>query len=119
MTRISILLFATIAASTAFAQAPAPGAPVTARPAPQAATPRAPAPAASSAYCVAAAAGFMQSDSAGHAALSQCARGDTIILPGQSTNAIARVCDFTRSIVAAGGTVICSIVLPARFQSAR
>jgi hypothetical protein len=93
-------------------------APAASGPAPPYGTPRGPAtgpaPSPPSTYCVSAAAGFLQSDATGYAALSGCNRGDTVIIPGGSTSVVAQVCDFTRSIVAAGGNVVCSIVVPAR-----
>jgi hypothetical protein len=66
----------------------------------------APAPQASQ-YCLAASAGFLQSESQGFAELHKCQRGDTIIIPGGSTSAVARVCDFTKAVVLVGGNIIC------------
>jgi hypothetical protein len=49
----------------------------------------------------------MQNDATGFAELRKCAKGDTIIIPAGSGSVVARVCDFTRSMILAGGNVIC------------
>jgi hypothetical protein len=65
-----------------------------------------------SAYCSSGAGGFSLSDEQGYAETKQkCKPGDTILLPGDSTGAIARICDFSRSIVSTAGHVICTVAL--------
>jgi len=61
-----------------------------------------------SAYCSSGAGAFTVSDELGFSETRQkCKPGDTILLPGASTGAIAKVCDFSRSVVATAGSVIC------------
>lgn len=60
-----------------------------------------------SSYCAAGSAGFQKSDAAGIAGLAKCVRGDTIIIPAGDGDVVARVCDFTKSIVTSGGYTVC------------
>jgi hypothetical protein len=63
-----------------------------------------------SAYCSSGAGAFTLSQEQGFAETRQkCKPGDTILLPGGSTGAIARICDFSRSIVSTDGLVICTV----------
>jgi len=89
------------AASAAVAQQAAPAAKQTTAPA-------------QSFYCVSAAAGFLTSEAQGFTALRQCSRGDTIVIPSGSTMVVARICDFNKSIIFAGGSIVCQIVVPER-----
>ena len=104
MIRTSTTLVGLLYVTAAYSQAP------TSAPAP----PKAVAIAPTLSYCVSGSSGYMTSDAAGDAAIAGCSRGDTIVLPGGNTYAVARVCDFTKAIVTVGGTVVCSIIVPAR-----
>lgn len=74
-----------------------------------------PQPAAStSSYCQAGSGGFLMSEAKGYAAIGACSRGDTIIIPGGSTSVIARVCDFSKSIVQVSDNIVCVMVVPER-----
>ena len=71
-------------------------------------------PAATSSYCQAGSGGFLMSEAKGYAAIGACSRGDTIIIPGGSTSVIARVCDFSKSIVQVSDNIVCVMVVPER-----
>jgi len=61
-----------------------------------------------SGYCVSGSAGFLSSEDQGIAeSRSKCKRGDSVIIPTAHARIIARLCDFTKSIVPAGGNVVC------------
>jgi hypothetical protein len=62
-----------------------------------------------SAYCVSASGGFLSSEAQGFAELKKCQRGDTVIIPAGSASVVARVCDFSRAVVASGGSIICVV----------
>lgn len=51
----------------------------------------------------------MLDEARGFAELKKCTRGDTIIIPGSSGSVVARICDFSKAVVAVGGNVICVI----------
>jgi hypothetical protein len=109
MLKSVIVTTALLGTTAAYCQTPT-HAPTHIAPATRAAAPST----AGSSYCQTASAGFLQSDSAGFAAMSGCSRGDTIIIPGGSTSVVARVCDYSKAIVAAGGVITCSVVSPLR-----
>jgi hypothetical protein len=90
--------------SAAIAQVPAP-----AQPPKPAALPAAP-----SSYCLPASAGFLEGDSKASEEMRKCARGDTVVIPAKSPGALARVCDFSKSIVTIGDNVVCVMVFPER-----
>ena len=92
-----ILLIATVAQ----AQTPAP----TVRSAPRAVVPLP-----SSDYCLTASAAFLESDAKASDEIKKCARGDTVVIPAKNASAVARMCDFTKAIVATPEHVVCSIV---------
>lgn len=63
-----------------------------------------------SAYCSCGAGAFTLSAEQGYAETRQkCKPGDTILLPGDTTGAIARICDFSRSIVSTAGLLLCVV----------
>lgn len=71
-----------------------------------------PTPTSHSAYCSSGAGAFTVSDESGFAEVKQkCKPGDTILIPGGSTGAIAKVCDFSRSVVTTAGSVICVLAV--------
>jgi hypothetical protein len=65
-------------------------------------------------YCLPVSAGFLESESKASDEMKKCSAGDTIVVPARSAGAIARMCDFSKSIVAMGDNVICAMVLPER-----
>jgi hypothetical protein len=103
--RTVLVLFAVIAAAPAIAQAPV-SAPKT--------PPRAPPLPPTSAYCLPVSAGFLESEAKASEEMRKCARGDTIVVPARTPGAVARMCDFSRSIVALGDNVVCVMVSPER-----
>ena len=75
---------------------------------PPRAAPRAASPADKSGYCISGSAGFLISEDQGIAeSKSKCKRGDTVIIPAARTRIIARLCDFTKSILTAGENAVC------------
>jgi hypothetical protein len=92
---------AVIFATGAYAQAPAP------KPAPRP-------PAQVSAYCLAGSAGFLESETKALEEVRKCARGDTIVIPSRNASSVARICDFSKAIVAAGENIVCTMVSPER-----
>ena len=98
-----LTLFALIAATGANAQAP-----VAAPTLPS----RAPPPV--SGYCLPVSAAFLESDAKASEEMRKCARGDTIVIPARSAGAVARMCDFSKAIVALGENVVCAMVFPER-----
>ena len=102
MMRFAFAFMALMVASGANAQVPAP-----------AQQPR-PTALPTSSYCLPASAGFLQGDAKASEEMHKCARGDTVVIPAKSPGAVARVCDFSKSIVAIGDNVVCVMVLPER-----
>jgi hypothetical protein len=78
------------------------------------ASPKTAAPLPLSDYCLAASAAFLESESKAFDELKKCARGDTIVIPAKSASAVARLCDFSKAIVATPDHVVCVIVTPER-----
>ena len=96
------LIFAVLlAGNSASAQAPPMQAP--ARP-----------PPAASAYCLPVSAGFLESDAKASEEMRKCARGDTVVIPARSPGAVARMCDFSKAVIAIGENVVCVLVFPER-----
>ena len=73
---------------------------------------RAPPPVSS--YCLAVSAAFLESEAKASEEMRKCARGDTIVIPARSAGAVARMCDFSKAIVALGENVVCAMVFPER-----
>src|SRR5437667_12704665 len=71
-------------------------------------------PAPLSAYCLPVSAGFLESEAKASEEMRKCARGDTVVIPSKNPGAVARVCDFSKSIVAIGDNVVCVMVFPER-----
>jgi hypothetical protein len=63
-----------------------------------------------SAYCLAASAAFLESESKASDELKKCARGDTVVIPAKSASAVAQMCDFSKAIVTTNDHVVCVIV---------
>ena len=99
-----LTLFALIAATGANAQAPvaAPKLPSRGPPPPV------------SGYCLPVSAAFLESEAKASEEMRKCARGDTIVIPARSAGAVARMCDFSKAIVALGDNVVCAMVFPER-----
>jgi hypothetical protein len=89
------------AASSAGAQVPPPQ--KTPRPLPVA-----------SAYCLPVSAGFLESDTKASEEARKCSRGDTVVIPARSPGAVARMCDFSKAVIALGENVVCVLVFPER-----
>ena len=104
MIRGVLLFFALAAATEANAQTPV---------LPPKAPGRVPPPPAS-AYCLPVSAGFLESEAKASEEMRKCARGDTIVIPARSAGAVARMCDFSKAIVALGDNVVCVMVFPER-----
>jgi hypothetical protein len=98
-----LTLFTLIAATGANAQAP-----VAAPTLPS----RAPPPV--SGYCLPVSAAFLESEAKASEEMRKCVRGDTIVIPARSAGAVARMCDFSKAIVALGENVVCAMVFPER-----
>jgi hypothetical protein len=93
-----LILAVLVAATTANAQAPA--APKSGpKPPPQV-----------SAYCLPASAAFLESDAKASDEVQKCAPGDTVVIPARNASAVARMCDFSKAIVALGENVVCVLV---------
>jgi hypothetical protein len=108
-----------LTAGVAQAQAPAPAlaqapAPTSAPAVPVRSSPKAAAPLPPSGYCLAASAAFLESETKAFDEMKKCARGDTIVIPAKSASAVARLCDFSKSIVATPDHVVCVILTPER-----
>jgi len=97
-----LALFALIAATGANAQAPIAAPKLPSRPPPV------------SGYCLPVSAGFLESEAKASEEMRKCARGDTIVIPARSAGAVARMCDFSKAIVALGENVVCAMVFPER-----
>jgi hypothetical protein len=96
------LIFAVLlAGNSASAQSPPPQLP--ARPPPVA-----------SAYCLPVSAGFLESDAKASDEMRKCSRGDTVVIPARSPGAVARMCDFSKAVIAIGENVVCVLVFPER-----
>ena len=67
-----------------------------------------------SAYCLAASAAFLESESKAFDELKKCARGDTVVIPAKSASVVAQMCDFSKAIVTTNDHVVCVIVTPER-----
>jgi hypothetical protein len=94
-------LAAVIFAAEANAQTPAPKPP-----------PRPPAQA--SAYCLPVSAGFLENETKALEMMQKCARGDTVVIPSRNASSVARICDFSKAIVAAGENIVCTMISPER-----
>jgi hypothetical protein len=70
--------------------------------------------AAVSGYCLPVSAGFLESEEKASDQMKKCSRGDTIVVPARSAGAVARMCDFSKAIVAIGDNVACAMVFPER-----
>jgi hypothetical protein len=104
MNRQALILAILMASSAANAQVALPPTP--------AASPKAPPP--TSLYCLPASAGFLESDAKASDEMRKCAKGDTIVVPARNPGAVARMCDFSKSIAAFGESVVCVMVFPER-----
>jgi hypothetical protein len=67
-----------------------------------------------SSYCLPVSAGFLESEAKASDQMKKCSRGDTIVIPARSAGAVARMCDFSKAIVAVGDNVVCVMVFPER-----
>jgi hypothetical protein len=76
--------------------------------------PRAPLPVPQSSYCLPVSAGFLESEAKASDEMKRCSRGDTIVVPARSPGAVARMCDFSKAIVALGENVVCMMIFPER-----
>jgi hypothetical protein len=96
-----------IAATAANAQEPA-----------KASTPKYPpkSPPPVSAYCLPASVAFLESDAKASDEVRKCARGDTVVIPSRNASAVARMCDFSKSVAALGENVVCVLVIPERIS---
>jgi hypothetical protein len=96
-----LIFTALLTASSASAQAPTPALAV--RPPPVA-----------SAYCLPVSAGFLESETKASEEIRKCSRGDTVVIPARSPGAVARMCDFSKAVIALGENVVCVLVFPER-----
>jgi hypothetical protein len=103
MNRQALILATLIASGAASAQTPLPPT----LPAPKTAPP-------TSQYCLPASAGFLDSDAKASDEMRKCVKGDTIVVPARNPGAVARMCDFSKSIAAFGESVVCVMVFPER-----
>jgi len=71
-------------------------------------------PAVASLYCLPVSAAFLESEARASDEMRKCSAGDTIVIPVRSAGAVARMCDFSKSIVTAGDNVVCAMVFPER-----
>src|SRR5580692_7630903 len=99
MNRVFVLLVSALIVPAAKAQAPT-------MPAQRKLPVRPPA----SLYCLPVSAGFLESEAKASDEMKKCSAGDTIVVPSRSAGAIARMCDFSKSIVAVGDNVVCVMV---------
>ena len=104
MNKILVLLAAILTMPAAEAQAPA------AVPQPKPAL----RPPVISLYCLPVSVAFLESEAKASDEMKKCSAGDTIVVPARSAGAIARMCDFSKSVVAVGDKVVCAMVLPER-----
>jgi hypothetical protein len=103
MIKSTLILFTLIGPTATHAQEP-----VTPKSPPKAG------PALLSAYCLPVSAGFLESEAKASEEMRKCARGDTVVIPARVPGAVARMCDFSKAIVALGDNVICAMVFPER-----
>jgi hypothetical protein len=71
-------------------------------------------PAIASAYCLPVSAGFLEGDAKASEEVRKCSRGDTVDIPARSPGSVARMCDFSKAVIAVGENVICVQVFPER-----
>jgi hypothetical protein len=102
MIRRALAFAAVIFATGANAQAPA-AKPPSPRP-----------PVQTSAYCLPASAGFLESETKALEEMRKCTRGDTVVIPSRNASSVARICDFSKAIIAAGENIVCAMVSPER-----
>jgi hypothetical protein len=116
MKRWVMAIVSSLVAGTGQAQVPARTSPTSASPPSfvARASPKTAAPLPPSDYCLAASAAFLESETKAFDELKKCARGDTIVIPAKSASAVARLCDFSKAIVATPDHVVCVIVTPER-----
>ena len=67
-----------------------------------------------SSYCLPVSAGFLESEAKASDEMKKCSAGDTIVVPARSAGVIARMCDFSKSIIVLGDNVVCAMVFPER-----
>jgi hypothetical protein len=67
-------------------------------------------PAQTSAYCLSVSAGFLESETKALKEMLKCGRGDTIVIPARNASSVARMCDFSKTIVAAGENIVCTMI---------
>jgi hypothetical protein len=67
-----------------------------------------------SSYCLPVSAGFLESEAKASDEMKKCSAGDTIVVPARSAGVIARMCDFSKSIIVVGDNVVCAMVFPER-----
>ena len=67
-----------------------------------------------SSYCLPVSAGFLESEAKASDEMKKCSAGDTIVVPARSAGVIARMCDFSKSIIVFGDNVVCAMVFPER-----
>jgi hypothetical protein len=67
-----------------------------------------------SSYCLPVSAGFLESEAKASSEMQKCTRGDTVVIPARIPGAVARMCDFSKAIVALGDNVVCVMILPER-----
>jgi hypothetical protein len=71
-------------------------------------------PVQASAYCLPVSAGFLESETKAFEKMLKCARGDTVVIPSRNASSVARICDFSKAIVAAGENIVCTMISPER-----
>jgi hypothetical protein len=71
-------------------------------------------PAQASAYCLPVSAGFLESETKALEKMLKCAHGDTVVIPSRNASSVARICDFSKAIVAAGENIVCTMISPER-----
>ena len=99
---LAISIVVSVSRAQTQTQAPAqPLAPTQPKPAPRTAVPS------SSAYFLPVSAGFLESEAKASDEMKKCNRGDTIVVPARTPGAVARMCDFSRAIVALGSLCEC------------
>jgi hypothetical protein len=99
MLRTAIALTAVLWVTAAYSQATTPD--------PATAPAVAPKPAGAGSFCAAAGGGFILSEAQGLAGLRKCGKGDTVMIPNSAAYAVGKFCDFSKSMVAIGGSVLC------------
>jgi hypothetical protein len=56
----------------------------------------------------------MERDTKACEEMRKCSRGDTVVIPARSPGAVARICDFSKAVIALGENVVCVLVFPER-----